>query len=971
MAAPFLARHLGLDAAARTKVRAALGLGPDESIVERALPAGLAAALPDLPEAVGEAEVLAELQALAARNRPRRWLNGAGFYRSITPPVIQRLILENPAWYTAYTPYQPEISQGRLEALFTFQTMLADLTALPVANASLLDEATAAAEAMALCHRAAKGARPVFLVDADVFPHVRAVIETRAEPLGIDVVTVDVSGASAGTAAVSESASDGRGRPLAAVSDTSAWDRACGLYVQQVGHSGRIYDLGPLADSIHAAGGLLAVGVDPLALTLLQPPGEQGADIAVGSAQRFGGPLGYGGPAAAFMAVRDNLVRQMPGRLVGLSQDDTGAPALRLALVTREQHIRREKATSNICTASVLLAVVAAAYAIYHGPEGLTAIAERVHGLTRDLAQRLAAVGLAVNETYFGTLAIPAPGQGPAVRAAARDRGLDVWADPDRVLVSLDEAATEADVADLVTAVTAVLGRADAVTPAAQPIPPKLRRTSPFLTHAVFHSHRTELELTRYLKRLADRDFAMDRGMIPLGSCTMKLNPTVAVAPMTWPGFADLHPWAEPEDAAGTRAVIADLEAWLAEATGYAAVTLQPNAGAQGEFTGLLAIRRYHAAQGHPEKTVCLVPASAHGTNPASAAMAGFQVVGVATDAAGNVDLADLRAKLAEHAGRVGALMLTYPSTHGVYEAAVREVCDLAHAAGAQVYIDGANFNALMGWAQAGRFGGDISHLNLHKTFAMPHGGGGPGVGPVACQAHLAPYLPGRDYAVAAAPYGSPLVLPISWAYLRLLGGAGLKEATEGAVLAANYVAHRLDATFPVLYRGPDSGVARASSGASEGRDKGVFVAHECLLDLREFTHRTGVTVDDVAKRLMDFGFHAPTMSFPVAGTLMVEPTESESLAELDRFCDAMLAIAAEAEQVAAGEWAIADSPLRHAPHTAAAVTADAWDRPYSRRQGAFPGGVTADKYWPPVGRVDASYGDRHFVGVLGTPLSS
>ncbi|MDR1511856.1 MAG: aminomethyl-transferring glycine dehydrogenase [Propionibacteriaceae bacterium] len=929
---PFLARALGLTPADRARVRVALGLQPDESIVARALPAALADDAVDLPDALSEADVLAELRALAAKNRPLRSLIGCGFHRSETPPPIRRLVLENPSWYTAYTPYQPEISQGRLEALFVFQTMLADLTGLPQANASLLDEATAAAEAMALAHRVAKGARPRFAIDKDVFPQVRAVVETRAEPLGIEVVEVD---------------QDSLELP----------EGVCGLYVQQVGASGRIADLKPLAEAVHAAGGLLAVGTDPLQCVLLKPPGEQGADVAVGSVQRFGLPLGFGGPGAGYMAVTKALVRQLPGRLVGLTRDSSGNPALRLALVTREQHIRREKATSNICTASVLMAVMAAAYGVYHGAEGLTAIAEHGCALARHVADQLAQAGVPVaNATFTDTLTIPAPGLAHQVRAAARGVGIDVWTpDPDNVAVTFDEASTKADAAALVGAVIKVLRPLGAIVgpPPGDPIPERLRRTSPFLTHPVFSSHRTELGLTRWLRRLADRDFALDRGMIPLGSCTMKLNPVAAMEAVSWPGFADLHPLAPAEDASGTIKLIADLGGWLKDLTGYDAVSFQPNAGAQGEYTGLLAIRRYHAAQGRPERTVCLVPASAHGTNPASAAMAGFTVVNVATDQAGNVSLADLQAKLAEHEGRVGALMLTYPSTHGVYEVEVREACDLAHAAGAQVYIDGANFNALMGWAKAGRFGGDVSHLNLHKTFALPHGGGGPGVGPVVCRKHLAPHLPGDGFAdpksgaVAAAPDGSPLLLPIAWAYLRLLGAEGVRESTEGAVLAANHVARRLEPAFPVLYRGP-----------------GGFVAHECLLDLRDFTHRTGVTVDDVAKRLMDYGFHAPTMSFPVPGTMMVEPTESETLAELDRFCDAMLAIAGEAERVAAGEWPLADSPLRRAPHTAAAVTADDWDRPYPRRLGAYPAGV-GDKYWPTVGRVDASYGDRNFVGVL------
>jgi glycine dehydrogenase len=938
MASSFLSRHLGLSEQDRAQVRAALGLAPNESLVERALPAGLLATAPELAQPATEAEVLAELRSLGALNHPLRSLVGVGYYRTSTPAVLQRLILESPAWYTAYTPYQPEISQGRLEALFTFQTMIADLTGLPVANASLLDEATAAAEAMTLCHRVDRGRRPRFAVDADVFPQVRAVLETRAAPLGIQLVTVDVTA-------------------LDLPADI------CGLYVQQLGLSGRIADLSPVAQAVHSADALLAVGADPLALTLLVPPGELGADICVGSTQRFGVPLGYGGPHAAYMSLRTELIRQMPGRLVGLSQDSSGQPAWRLALVTREQHIRREKATSNICTAQVLPAIMAAFYAVYHGPEGLKAIAGQVHVQAASLADRLADWGLApANSTFFDTLTIRVPGRAADVRAAARALGVDVFAlDADTVLVSTDEATTAADLDAVVAAFQSAAAPAsagevpgDPATPA--PIPADWRRDSAFLTHRVFHSYHTELELTRYITRLAHRDYALDRGMIPLGSCTMKLNAVVELAAMTWPEFAGLHPFADPADAEGTLRLIRQLSEELARITGYDAVSLQPNAGSQGELAGLLAIRGYHAAHGAPDKTICLIPVSAHGTNAASAALAGFQVVGVATDSAGNISLDDLAAKLTENAGRVGALMLTYPSTHGVYEQTVARACDQVHAAGGQVYIDGANFNALVGWAEAGHFGGDVSHLNLHKTFASPHGGGGPGVGPVACRAHLAPYLPGHPLLpqpqapaagpVSAAPYGSPLILPIAWAYIRLLGGEGLREATEGAVLAANYVAHRLDAAFPVLYRGP-----------------GGFVAHECLMDLRDFTHRTGVTVDDIAKRLIDYGFHAPTMSFPVAGTLMIEPTESESLAELDRFCDAMLAIANEAEQVAAGGWPLSESPLRQAPHTAAGLIADPWSLPYDRTLAAYPAGVDPDKYWPPVRRVDHSYGDRHFVG--------
>ncbi|MDR2566276.1 MAG: aminomethyl-transferring glycine dehydrogenase [Bifidobacteriaceae bacterium] len=947
MAEEFAQRHLGFapaDAAiaadavataAGAAIRRALGLDPAERIMDRALPGDLRADPPDLPAPKSEAEVLERLAELAALNNPGRSMIGLGYYRTVTPSVIRRLIMENPSWYTAYTPYQPEISQGRLEALFVFQTMIAELTGLPVANASLLDEATAAAEAMTLCHRAARGAKRRFAVDVDVFPQVRAVLETRAEPLGIELVDFDPE-----------------------APDAAALEGAAGLYVQYQGASGRLIDLAGPAALAHEAGALLAVGADPLMLALVQPPGEAGADIAVGSTQRFGVPMGFGGPHAAYLSVREDLVRQLPGRLVGLTRDSHGDPALRLALVTREQHIRRDKATSNVCTAQVLLAVMAAAYAVWHGPDGLRRIASRVNAQARALRERLdGIVGVEVRSgPLFDTLAVVVPGRARQVVQAADKAGLKLWLhDADTVYLSTDEATTPQD---LDCVVEAFGGDPSAVGPGggdagAPPDFGGLDRRGEFMTQEVFHGHRTELGLTRYLKSLADKDYAMDRGMIPLGSCTMKLNAATELAGLTWPEFADLHPFQPLGDAAGSVQLMAELGAALLELTGYEALSLQPNAGSQGELAGLLAIRRYHLDRGDPERTVCLIPTSAHGTNAASAALAGYQVVPVGVDPGGNVSLADLRAKLAEHAGKVGALMLTYPSTHGVYEAGVRDLCAAAHEAGAQVYIDGANFNALVGWAKAGHFGGDVSHLNLHKTFAIPHGGGGPGVGPVAARRHLAPYLPGHPFgglpsksgAVSAAPFGSALVLSISWAYIQLMGARGLVAATDGAVLAANYVAQRLEGAFPVLYRGP-----------------GGYVAHECLLDLREFTRRTGATVDDVAKRLMDFGFHAPTMSFPVAGTLMVEPTESETLAELDRFCDAMAAIAAEAGRIADGEWPAERSPLRNAPHTASALLDEAWAEPYPRSLGAYPAGTAGGKYWPPVGRVDASYGDRHLV---------
>jgi glycine dehydrogenase len=978
----FARRHLGLDVSAAAKMRAVLGLEAEESIMDRALPEALRAGEPDLPPVLTEQQAIDRLAELARLNTPARSMIGLGYYRTFTPSVIRRNILENPAWYTAYTPYQPEISQGRLEALFVFQTMISELTGLPVANASLLDEATAAAEAMTLCDRVSRHQKLRFALDVDVFPQVRAVLETRAGALGIELVGFDPENP-----------------------DPSALEGAAGLYIQYQGASGRLVDLEPSAEMAHQAGALLAVGADPLMLALVKSPGEAGADIAVGSTQRFGVPMGFGGPHAAYMSVRENLLRQLPGRLVGLSKDAQGNPALRLALVTREQHIRRDKATSNVCTAQVLLAVMAAMYAVWHGPAGLVQIARRVHANAAALREALRQIGAEVREgKLFDTLAVRVPGQAAAVVAAAERLGLRLWRhDQDTVYLSTDEATTPADLADVVKAFQSP----DAVPPAAAIAPEavypdfgELSRTGTFMAQPVFHRHRTELAMMRYLKSLADKDYAMDRGMIPLGSCTMKLNASTEMIGLTWPEFADLHPFQPLGDAAGSLQMMAELSAALLELTGYDAISLQPNAGSQGELAGLLAIRRYHQERGQPERTVCLIPTSAHGTNAASAALAGYQVVPVAVDAGGNVSLEDLRAKLAEHGSQVGALMLTYPSTHGVFEPSVREICAAAHDAGAQVYIDGANFNALVGWAKAGHFGGDVSHLNLHKTFAIPHGGGGPGVGPVACRQHLAPYLPGHPFgglasktgAVSAAPYGSALVVSISWAYIQMMGASGLKLATDRAVLAANYVAARLESAFPVLYRGP-----------------GGYVAHECLLDLREFTHRSGVTVDDVAKRLMDFGFHAPTMSFPVAGTLMVEPTESESLDEIDRFCDAMLAIAAEAEQVASGQWPLVDSPLRRAPHTAAALLAEDWQAPYPRALGAYParlgrsdgiGGIASPgaatgqgaapspgvtvtpgetgsgqggnagglddrdrgKYWPPVGRVDASWGDRHLV---------
>jgi glycine dehydrogenase len=951
----FADRHIGPDATDLDRMLLAVGYPSVDALMDAVLPQSIRGCGDlDLPPAVGEREVLAELRGLAGQNTVGVPMIGLGYYGTHTPGVIQRNVLESPAWYTAYTPYQPEISQGRLEALLNFQTMVSDLTALPVANASLLDEATAAAEAMTLMRRASRAsADAVLVVDADALPQTKAVIGTRARPLGLAVVEADLSGAD----------------PAAALAAVAGNRTVFGVLVQYPGASGAVRDLAPVVGAAHAAGALVTVAADLLALTVLTAPGESGADVAVGSTQRFGVPLGYGGPHAGFMAVRAGLERSMPGRLVGVSRDADGAPAYRLALQTREQHIRREKATSNICTAQVLLAVMASMYAVYHGPDGLRRIAERVAGQASSLAAGLRASGVAVvHEMFFDTVLARVPGRAAEVVATALDGGVLLHqVDADTVSVACDETTTPAHLAVVLAAFGADPAAADAAAAAAadpaagvpQPgdgLPVGLRRTSSYLTHPVFNAHHNETSMLRYLRRLSDDDYALDRGMIPLGSCTMKLNATAEMEAVTWPQFAALHPFAPAEHAAGTRALIADLQRWLAEITGYDAVSLQPNAGSQGELAGLLAIRAFHDSRGEQHRDVCLIPSSAHGTNAASAVMAGLRVVVVACDELGNVDLDDLHAKIAAHADRLAAVMVTYPSTHGVFEEGITQLCAAVHEAGGQVYVDGANLNALVGLAKPGRFGADVSHLNLHKTFAIPHGGGGPGVGPVGVRAHLAPFLPNHpldDAAgpatgvgpVAAAPYGSAGVLPISWAYLRLLGPQGLTRATQAAILNANYVAARLRETYPVLYSG-----------------RGGLVAHECILDLRPLTKRTGVTVDDVAKRLIDYGFHAPTMSFPVAGTLMVEPTESEDLDELDRFCDAMIAIHAEAEQVAAGHWPKGDNPLVNAPHTAACLTGE-WNHPYSRAEAVYPNGLDPrTKYWPPVRRIDGAYGDRHLV---------
>ena len=931
---PFAERHIGPSPEEQATMLAVVGYGSLDELVADAVPAAIQAfADLELPAAATEQEALAELRTLAGRNRVVTSMIGLGYSGTHTPPVIRRNVLESPAWYTAYTPYQPEISQGRLEALLNYQTLVCDLTGFPVANASLLDEGTAAAEAMALCRRVSPGGR-VFVVDSDCHPQTIAVVQTRAEPLGLEVVVADLS----------------TGLHV---------DDVFGVLVQYPGSSGAVRDLTPVVRAAHAQGALVAVAADLLALTLLRPPGEQGADLALGTSQRFGVPLGFGGPHAAYLAVREGLQRSLPGRLVGVSVDADGAPAYRLALQTREQHIRREKATSNICTAQVLLAVVAAMYAVYHGPEGLAAIARRAHRYAALLAAGLRAGGVAVvHAEFFDTVHARVPGRAEAVVAKALAGGVNLrLVDADTVGVSCDETTRREHLAAVWAAFDVPVpefGSLDAATPDALPV--GLLRESPYLTHPVFSTHRSETALLRYLRRLADRDYALDRGMIPLGSCTMKLNATAEMEPITWPELADIHPFAPLDQAAGHLALIGQLEHWLAEITGYDAVSLQPNAGSQGELAGLLAIRGWHRSRGEAARDVCLIPSSAHGTNAASAVMAGMRVVVVACDEQGNVDVEDLRAKVASHADDLAALMVTYPSTHGVFEAAITEICAAVHDAGGQVYVDGANLNALVGLARPGRFGADVSHLNLHKTFCIPHGGGGPGVGPVAVRAHLAAFLPNSPLVpeagpasgpgpISAAPWGSAGVLPISWAYVRMMGPDGLRRATQVAILAANYVARRLGPHYPVLYTG-----------------RSGLVAHECIVDLRRITKETGVTVEDVAKRLIDHGFHAPTMSFPVAGTLMIEPTESEDLAELDRFCAAMIAIREEIDAVGAGEWPAEDNPLRNAPHTAAMLVGE-WDRPYSRERGAFPSPTTpAGKYWPPVRRIDSSYGDRNLV---------
>jgi glycine dehydrogenase len=932
----FVDRHIGTDAEAQKSMLAAVGYDTVEHLVGAAVPESIHVAerTSALPEPLTERDTLKELRALAGRNTVNRSMIGLGYYDTITPAVIKRNVLENPSWYTAYTPYQPEISQGRLEALINFQTMVTDLTGLDTANASMLDEGTAVVEGMMLARRASKSTSTVFLVDSDALPQTKALLRNRAAAVGIVLHE---------TAFGDDRVPD----------DIDVF----GAFIQYPGSSGRIWNPSKVIDAVKAQGGLAVVAADLLALTLIASPGELGADVAVGTSQRFGVPMGFGGPHAGYMAVRKGLERQLPGRLVGVSQDSAGHPAYRLSLQVREQHIRRDKATSNICTAQVLLAVMASMYAVYHGPQGLKRIATNVTRHARILARAASEAGhTVVTANFFDTLTLHTKTDARRLVDRAHEAGyLFHLVDDGHIQLSVDETTTLDDV----RAVARILGEdlADDSVPFDLDswIPPSLARTSEYLTHGVFNTHRSETAMMRYLKHLADYDYALDRGMIPLGSCTMKLNAATEMEAVTWPEFANIHPFAPAADVEGYLSIIEQLQGWLADVTGYDSVSLQPNAGSQGELAGLLAIRGYHLSRGDTARNVCLIPSSAHGTNAASAVLAGMHVVVVATNELGNVDLDDLHAKIEAHRADLAALMITYPSTHGVYEHEVGAICKAVHDAGGQVYVDGANLNALLGYARFGDFGGDVSHLNLHKTFCIPHGGGGPGVGPVAAKAHLAPFLPGhllaqREFCgapqniVSAAPYGSPSILPISWAYVRMMGAEGLKAATGAAVLAANYVAVRLRDHYPVLYAG----------------DNGL-VAHECILDLRPLTESTGVTVDDVAKRLIDYGFHAPTMSFPVAGTLMVEPTESEDLAEIDRFIDAMIAIRLEADAVKAGTWPAGDNPLHNAPHTAQSVIEGEWEHPYSRELAVYPvRSLIRTKYWPPVRRIDNAYGDRN-----------
>jgi glycine dehydrogenase len=930
----FIARHIGPRADDEKAMLATLGFDSLEALSASVIPESIkGTSVLGLSAGQSEADALADIKAIAGKNQLFKTFIGQGYYNTHTPAPILRNLLENPAWYTAYTPYQPEISQGRLESLLNFQTLISDLTGLPIANASLLDEATAAAEAMTFCKRLSKNkSSHKFFASAHCHPQTLDVLRTRAEPLGIDVVVADES----------------------QLTDVSEF---FGALLQYPASDGDLFDYRELVERFHAANALVAVAADLLALTLLTPPGEFGADVAIGSAQRFGVPLGFGGPHAAYFSTKDAYKRDMPGRLVGVSIDRFGKTALRLAMQTREQHIRREKATSNICTAQVLLANIASMYAVYHGPRGLTRIANRVHHLTAILAKGLDQLGLNVEQAFFfDSITLKTGAKTAELHATARARQINLReVDAERLGLSLDETTQQVDVETLwklfatngqtVPDFSALAANAEARLPA------ELKRQSPILSHPVFNRYHSETELMRYLRRLADKDLALDRTMIPLGSCTMKLNAASEMIPVTWAEFGNLHPFAPAEQSAGYQQLTDELEAMLCAATGYDSISLQPNAGSQGEYAGLLAIRAYHQSRGDDRRDICLIPSSAHGTNPATANMAGMRVVVTACDARGNVDIEDLRAKAIEHREHLAALMITYPSTHGVFEEGIREICGIIHDNGGQVYIDGANMNAMVGLCAPGKFGGDVSHLNLHKTFCIPHGGGGPGVGPIGVKSHLTPFLPGhgkmerKEGAVCAAPFGSASILPITWMYIRMMGGEGLKRASQLAILNANYISRRLEEHYPVLYTG--------SSG---------LVAHECILDLRPLKETSGISVDDVAKRLIDFGFHAPTMSFPVAGTLMIEPTESESKEELDRFCDAMIKIREEIRAVESGALHKDDNPLKNAPHTAAELVGE-WSHPYSREQAVYPvASLIEGKYWPPVGRVDNVFGDRNLV---------
>ncbi len=938
----FVRRHIGPGEPQIAAMLDSLGLDSLDALVDKAVPDSIRSSGPmALPPVRNERDTLAYLRAMADRNQIMTSMIGMGYYGTFLPGVIQRRVLENPGWYTAYTPYQAEVSQGRLEVLLNFQQMIIDLTGLEIANASLLDEATAAAEAMAMAHRVSKSKSEAFFVAEDCHPQTLAVIQTRARPLDIEIIVGD---------------------PATELADKHVF----GALLQYPGTYGHLRDIRPIVEALHAQDALAVVAADLLALTIATPPGELGADIVVGSSQRFGVPMGYGGPHAAYFATKDAYKRSVPGRLIGVSVDSAGRPALRMALQTREQHIRREKATSNICTAQVLLAIIAALFAVYHGPDGLERIARRVQRLTGILWQGLLQLGIEVeNDTFFDTLTLAVPGRAEVLLAKAREAGINLrLIDSGRIGISLDETTAREDVQKLFDTFAGFGIEPPRVedldSQAKDGIPADLKRTSDYLTHPVFKLYHGETEMLRYLRRLQAKDIALDRSMIPLGSCTMKLNATTEMQAITWPEFAEIHPFAPLDQVQGYHQLFDELEGMLCAATGFDAVSLQPNAGSQGEFAGLMTIRKYHESRGEAHRNVCLIPSSAHGTNPASASMAGMKVVVVKCDDNGNVDVADLKAKATEHKDSLGALMVTYPSTHGVFEAAIREICQVIHDNGGQVYMDGANFNALLGLCKPGEIGADVSHMNLHKTFCIPHGGGGPGVGPIGVRNHLAPFLPDHPVVtgvnpaagegetmgpVSAAPWGSASILPISWAYIAMMGAEGLTRATQVAILNANYIAHRLAPHFPVLYTGQNG-----------------MVAHECIIDLRDLKGRCGISVEDVAKRLVDYGYHAPTMSFPVADTLMIEPTESEAKREIDRFCDSLIAIAGEVAEVEAGKVSAEDSVLRHAPHTHHLLMKD-WDRPYSKEQAFFPlDGEMSDKFWPPVGRVDNVAGDRHLV---------